>query len=94
MDPDQLTALRAQIAAATAATLAVTVTAAQDKIEAEEVRDLIVADLSTANRLIDQLTTTRTKNTVLTAPKFCLPTGKISPDQILNYSSKTDISIY
>ena len=52
MDPDELTALQAQIMADTAVTLAETATAAQDKIETEEARDLIAADLVTANILI------------------------------------------
>ena len=91
MDPGGLTALRAQIVAATVAALAAT---AQDKIEAEESRDLIAEYLAIVNILISQLTATRTTNTVPTVSKFSLTPGKMSPDLILNYSTKTDIIIY
>ena len=94
MDPDELTALRAQIAVATAAALAATAAAAQDNIEAEEARNLIAAYLATANILIAQLTVTRITNTVPTVPTCCLPPEQMSPDLILNYSTKTDITIY
>ena len=93
MNSDELTVLRAQLAAVTAATLAATAAAAQDNIEAEDARNLITADLAIANLLIAQLTTTRTTNTV-PDPTFCLTPGQMSPDQILNYSSETDITIY
>ena len=69
-------------------------TVAQDKIEAPESRNLIATDLATANLLITQLVTTRTTNTVPTVPKFFLTPGQMSPDLILNYSTKTDINIY
>ena len=98
MDPDELTTLRAQIAAATAgvltATATATATAAQDKIEAEEAHNFIAADLATANILIAQLTAKRTANTVPTVPTFCLAPGQMSPDLILNYSTKSGITIY
>ena len=94
IDPDELTALWAQISATTAATLVETAATAHDKIEAEEARNLLAGDLATANRLIAQLTTTRTTNNVPTPPTFCLSPGQMSPDQILDYSSKTVINIY
>ena len=76
MDPDDLTALRAQIVADTAAALAATEAAAQDKIEAEAVRDIITVDPAIANNLIAQLTAKRPTNTNLTVPIFCLTPGK------------------
>ena len=79
---------------ATAAALAATAVAAQDKIEDEAVRDIIVADLATAKNLVAQLTATSPTNTNLTVPTFCLTPGQISRDLILNYSNKTDITIY
>jgi len=94
MDPDDLAALRAQISAATAATLAATATAAQDKIQAEDALNLLAADLAKANRLIAQFTATWTTKNVPTPPTFCLTPGQMSPDKILDYSSKTDITIY
>ena len=92
MDPDELTALRVQIVAATAAALVLV--AAQDKIEAEAARDIVVAYLAIANNLIAQLTATRPTNTNITVPIFCLTPGQISPGLILNYSNKTNITIY
>ena len=75
MDPDELTALLAQITAATVAVLAATGTVAQDKIETEAARDIIVADLAMKNSLIAQLTNTRSSNTNLTVPTFYLTPG-------------------
>ena len=94
MDADELTALRAQIAASTAAALAPTAVVAQDSIEAEAARYIIVADPATANNLIAQLTATRPTNTSLNVPTCCLTPGQISPDLILAYSNKTNITIY
>ena len=79
MDPYELTALRAQIAAATAASLTAAA-AAQDKIEAKKASELIAADLATKNILITQLTATRTTNTVPIAPTFCITPEQMFPD--------------
>ena len=103
MDPDKVTALRSKNSAATAAALiataaavvlAATVAAAQDKIEAEVSRNIIIVDLATLNNLSAQVTSTRSTNTNLTIPTFCLTPEQISPDLILKYSNKTDITIY
>ena len=94
MDLDELTALQAQIAAATATALAVTVAATHEKFAAEAARNIIVANLVTAKNIIAQLTATRPTNTNLPNPKFFLTPGHISPDLILNYANKTAITIY
>ena len=70
MDPDELTALQAQIAATTAAILAATATPAQDNIEAEEAHSLLAPEIAIVNRLIAQLITTRTTNNDPTLPYF------------------------
>ena len=94
MDPDELTAFRAQISGATAPALAATSASAQDKIEAEAAHDLIVADLAKENSLISQLTAAIPVNSTLTVPPFCLTPGQISPDLILNYTNKNNSVIY
>ena len=76
MDSYELTALRAQIAVAIAASLAAETSAsAQEKIGNEEARDLIATDLTSANLRIAQPTATRSTNTVTTVPAFCLTLG-------------------
>ena len=94
MDPDVLSALGAQISAATVAVLAATTSATQDKTDAEIAHNLIISDLVTANNLISQLRSTTPANFNLTIPAFCLTPGQISSDIILNFTNINDISIY
>ena len=75
MDPDELTALREQIVAATTVALVTTGAAAQDKIDAKIARNLIIVDLATAKIIISQLRATTHTNSTLNNPNFCLSSG-------------------
>ena len=94
MDPDDLTDLQEQIAAATVAALVSTAAAVHDMIDAEIARNLILTDLATVESLIYQFRVTPPARSNLTTPAFCLTPGQISPDLILKYTNKNDIEIY
>ena len=74
MGPDELTALQAH----TTASLAATAGDAQDMIDAEIVRNLIISNKAPANSLISQLRATTPINFTFNNPVFYLTPGQIS----------------